>query len=271
MSSAEPPVLFDLDAGVLTLTLNRPSQGNSFTPDMLLTMIDGLKQYAKDPAVRVLVITGRGKVFCSGMDLSSTNQKSMNADSDRKSSAFIDFCDLLKAYPLPVIARLNGPALGGGCVLLFLADVRIMLESAYVQFAEVKRGLLPAMISCYIVPSLGPFAASELFLTGRRADAKRCYEWGFLSAVAADEAALNATTKRYVGEFVSAAPGALATCKELIEFVRTHPHEENVKKAQKAFVGALKSGEMQEGLKAFREKRKPTWAQVAPSKAASKL
>lgn len=169
-----------------------------------------VQKYAKDPSVRVLVITGNGHIFCAGtyftpllahiicvytlhmlteqmvaprfkqfctenhphislfppsfltypcagMDLSGQNQKAMGTDAAKKASAFVDFCNLLKNYPLPVIARVNGPALGGGAVLLFLADVRIMVETAYVQFAEVKRGLLPAMISCFIVPSLGMY------------------------------------------------------------------------------------------------------------------
>ncbi len=111
----------------------------------------------------------------------------------------------------------------------------------------------------------GPFASAELFLTGRRIPARQCYERGFLSAVVKDAAALDASVASYTNEFVEAAPGALATCKSLIEYVRTHSHEENVARAQKVFVACLSSGEMKEGLKAFREKRKPSWATI-PSK-----
>lgn len=187
------------------------NQGNAFTPEMLEVMITQIKKYHEDPSVRVLVLTGAGSIFCSGMDLSAANQSKMGTNSSSKTNAFIDFCELLRQSPLPIIARVNGPVLGGGCVLLFLADVRIMVAKSYIQFSEVKRGLLPAMISVYIVPSLGPFISKELFLTGRKLEAQRCYSWGFITALANDASHLDTLVKEFSDELISSGTYALSS------------------------------------------------------------
>jgi methylglutaconyl-CoA hydratase len=105
---------------------------------------------------------------------------------------------------------------GGGVVLVFLADVRIFSPTAWIQFSEVKRGLLPAMISCYIVPSLGPFLSKELMITGRRVDAKRCYEMGFVTAVGGSEEEFHQLCNQYIGMIKTSAPEAVRMCKELV-------------------------------------------------------
>jgi len=193
------------------------------------------------------------------MDLSASNQAQLKSSTQDTTTLFIKFCETLKHLPLPVISLINGPVLGGGNVLLFLSDIRIMASDAWIQFSEVYRGLVPAMISCYIVPRAGGLAALDLFLTGRRLDAEGCKAMGFVTEVAKDNADLVAKADKFIQYFLTAAPGAIALCKNLIHHVLTHSHEQNVEEAKKVFVQCVKGPEMHEGVKAFKDKRKPSW------------
>ncbi|KAJ3075193.1 hypothetical protein HDU98_008919 [Podochytrium sp. JEL0797] len=132
---------------VLTLSLNNPKRANALTSQMCNQLLEALDAAEKDPSVRVVVLTGEGKYFSAGMDLARASDGS-NAPFDAAMAVF----RRIKDFPKPTIGRVNGPALGGGVGLLFSTDIRIAVDHAFIQLAEVKRGLIPAIISLVIVP-----------------------------------------------------------------------------------------------------------------------
>jgi 1,4-dihydroxy-2-naphthoyl-CoA synthase len=144
---------------VATITLFRPHRGNSITPSMGKEVLDALTRIEESREIHVLILTGSGSVFCTGMDLSGARD-----NSDFDASAFFE---RLKSFPKPIVCQVNGPAMGGGMGLVFVTDIRISLKKAHFSFPEVKRGVIPALISSYIVPQLGPYLSTQYMLTGR--------------------------------------------------------------------------------------------------------
>jgi methylglutaconyl-CoA hydratase len=155
--STEAPLLLEVDGNVATIRLNRPKVGNSLSPDLLVEMKRFLLELKENCNIRVIVLTAVGKFFCTGMDLSSSNQKKMGAvdavcfhcfrynyflDLSHVKKTSIEMYELLFNYPKPIISRINGPALAGGWGLLFCTDIRIAASSAWFCFAEVRRGLV---------------------------------------------------------------------------------------------------------------------------------
>ncbi|KAF7731617.1 EnoyL-CoA hydratase [Apophysomyces ossiformis] len=252
MSSSE--VLIYIDNHVATVTLNRPKRGNSLTPSMNRQLREALSKLEKDPEVRVLVVTGAGKYFCSGMDLGGSRdpeelQKSVD-------TAF-DLFDAFYRFPKPVIARINGPALGGGVGLVFTTDIRIAAEDVYFALPETKRGLIPAIISQYLVPELGVQKTREYAMTGRKVSTA---ESPFLSSVV-PAAHLDAKVNEYAEMLKKAAPGAITDIKNLVHKVaKDAEHEARAREDVKAaFSAMLQSEEAAYGMQAFLNKTEPDW------------
>lgn len=249
MSTSSSLVLLSVDAAkhTGTLTLNRPSRGNALTADMMVALVDGLATLQRHPAVRVVLITGHGKYFCTGMDLSAKNQQQVRIDSRSSSDAkdgvatqkALQFFRSIQTCQKPVVAVINGPVMGGACRsraplalatvflsrcfgglvrprcslfsapltlldcrclccarfifnvggngIVFACDFRVCSTNAYFWFSEVKRGLVPAIISAFIVHELGPFKAKQLLLSGKRASPSVLLEYGALTAVVKPE------------------------------------------------------------------------------------
>jgi len=246
-----------------TLTLFRPNRGNALTSTLLSESQHALQHLESDPSVRVIILTGSGKFFCTGMDLSLTMDH--QGESSKKSTTFPQLLEQFKNCKKPILSRINGGVLGGGIGLIFTTDVRIALKSAFFSFAEVKRGLVPAIISAYIVPELGTFRSRQLMLTGEKISAQKAYEMGFLTAITEDDQALNDLTSHYVNELLSSAPGAMSMVKSTIRFVCCHSHEENLKHVSEVFAKMMQSPEASYGLQCFLQKEKPDWNKVSSS------
>ncbi|GAB5587014.1 hypothetical protein Unana1_01914 [Umbelopsis nana] len=256
--SQEDQILLTIDKHVATITLNRPKRGNSMTAQLNQQLLASMQKVAADNSVRILILTGAGKYFCTGMDLGGgTEDRSPDVAVEKGMEVY----DYLYKFPKPVIARINGPALGGGVGILFACNIRIATKSSYIALTEVKRGLIPAMISQYIVPELGQFKANEYMLTGRRVSAQECLQQGCLSAVVDDDQ-LDQAVQRYVDLFEESAPGAMSDIKELVRVVGgkgaedIHNQREHIKKA---FVKMMNSPEAVYGIMAFTQKKKPDW------------
>ncbi|KAI9321709.1 enoyl-CoA hydratase/carnithine racemase [Dichotomocladium elegans] len=261
-------VLLSIQDHVATIMLNRPRRGNALTARMTTLLVSMLATLKDDPNVRVLVLTGAGKYFCTGMDLmtaTATGGEGLEDSFHRGLQVY----DLLYHFPKPTIARVNGPALGGGVGLIFATDLRVVSDAAFIALTEVKRGIIPAIISQFIVPEVGRQRAREYMLTGRRVPAAEMA--AYWSAVV-DPAMLDATVNHYVDLLVDSAPGAMADIKQLVNDVYTGgqpgQHKKHVQQViQDAYLKMMQSEEAAFGITAFINKEKPDWNRFLKDKA----
>lgn len=245
-----------VSGGVATLTLDSSPNRNALSPALMSGLASLLADALADPAVRVLVLSHTGRVFCSGMDLKAT--AAAGGAGDMPVTAFPDLLTALARSPKPVIARIGGPARAGGIGLIAACDIALAAESATFAFTEVRLGVVPAVISVPVLPLLTPRAARELFLTGEVFPASRALAAGLLTTVVAD-GELDAEVARYAAMLVRGAPGALAATKELLARPSADYAEMTALSASR-----FASAEGREGVAAFAEKRFPSWVPSSP-------
>jgi methylglutaconyl-CoA hydratase len=243
-------------AGVTTLTLDSPANRNALSAQLMRELLEGLSAALTDPAVRAVVISHTGPVFCSGADLKETAEA--RATGRIPAELLADVLAAIWEFPKPVLARIAGPARAGGLGLVAAADLAVCTRAATFAFSEVRLGVIPAVISATVLPRLAPRAAAELYLTGDVFDGVRAAEIGLVTrAVEADE--LDAAVTAYTDSLVRGGPLALAGTKQLLrrrpaETVRADLAELSARSA-----GYFRSAEGVEGVTAFREKRPATW------------
>jgi methylglutaconyl-CoA hydratase len=248
------------EAAVERVTLNRPDVRNAFNEQVIAELSEWAGGAAEDTGLRVAVLAGAGKVFSAGADaewmarMAGYSQEENVQDATRAAAMF----RAINALPCVVIGRIHGAALGGGSGLAAVCDVVVATDSTLFGFTETKLGILPAMISPFVLPKIGMSAARELFLTGMRFSAARAREIGLVHAVV-PEAELDATVQRYVDEALTAAPTAVAAAKALLPHVWGRRPEDVAERTAAAIAAQRVSPEGQEGLRAFLEKRKATW------------
>jgi methylglutaconyl-CoA hydratase len=243
---------------VVTVTLSRPEVRNAFDETLIAELRSAFGSLAKE--TRVVVLTGEGAAFCSGADADwmrrakSFTAEQNEADAGRMAAMLraIDEC------PCPVLARVNGAALGGGMGLLAASDIAIAQDGATFGFTEVRLGLVPAVISTFVLPRIGPRAARRYFLTGERFGAPVAREIGLVHEVVAPEA-LDARVAALASGLLECGPQALATAKRLIREWSSWSREEAIAQTIRIISQVRVSPEAQEGLSAFLEKRKPKW------------
>jgi methylglutaconyl-CoA hydratase len=242
--------------GVTTLTMNRPEVRNAIGPSLIAELTQCFAALAADDS-RVLVLTGAGGAFSAGADIEwmqasrDLSEQQNVADANAAAALFssIDAC------PKPVIARINGHALGGGAGLVACADLAIAVDTATFGFTEARLGLIPAMISPYVLRAIGPRRARELFVSGRRFGADEALEIGLVHrVVAADE--LDAAVASAAAEIARCGPVAIAESKRL---VRDATASLTLPDLAERIAAVRSSPEGQEGLTAFLEKRDPAW------------
>jgi methylglutaconyl-CoA hydratase len=242
--------------GVTTLTMNRPEVRNAIGPSLIAELTQCFAALAADDS-RVLVLTGAGGAFSAGADIEwmqasrDLSEQQNVADANAAAALFssIDAC------PKPVIARINSHALGGGAGLVACADLAIAVDTATFGFTEARLGLIPAMISPYVLRAIGPRRARELFVSGRRFGADEALEIGLVHrVVAADE--LDAAVASAAAEIARCGPVAIAESKRL---VRDATASLTLPDLAERIAAVRSSPEGQEGLTAFLEKRDPAW------------
>lgn len=249
-------------AGVTTLTLDSPANRNALSTPLMRTLLDLLAAALRDPAVRAVVLSHAGPVFCSGADLKETAEAREN--NTVPAELLADVLAALWEFPKPVVARVAGPARAGGLGLIAAADIAVCTRAATFAFSEVRLGVIPAVISATVLPRLAPRAAAELYLTGDVFDGRRAAEIGLVTkAVDADE--LDGAVTAYAQALVLGGPLALAGTKQLLRrpfhgggSVRAELAELSARSA-----GYFKSAEGREGVAAFREKRPASWVPAA--------
>ncbi|MBT6326600.1 MAG: enoyl-CoA hydratase/isomerase family protein [Bdellovibrionales bacterium] len=250
---------FDItDNGVATLTLNRPEVHNAFNDHLIQKMIDIFSNL--DKKVRLVILTGNGKSFSAGADLNwmksmASYSKEENFDDSKKLSklfSLIDNCEV------PVIGKINGHALGGGVGLVAVCDYAIGVDSLNMGMTEVRLGLVPAVISPYVINKIGESNARATFLSGERFSASQAMTMGLIhQIVSADK--LDEAINIKVNEFLKAAPEASKNAKLLIKKVILN-NETNQEDYLCNLISKLRvSDEGQEGMSALLEKRTPNW------------
>jgi methylglutaconyl-CoA hydratase len=243
------------------LTLNRPEVRNAFNAETIAELTTWAAATAADRGVRVVVLAGAGKTFSAGADVGWMSQtvRHTQAQNLADAAATSRMFAAINALPVPVVGRVQGAALGGGAGLAAVCDIVVAEEGAVFGFTEVKLGILPAVISPFVLAKIGPSAARELFLTGARFSATRAREIGLVHAVVPADA-LDPTVAGYVRECLTGGPEAMAAAKALIPRVVGRPIEEAAPMTAEALAARRVSPEGQEGLTAFLEKRKPSWS-----------
>lgn len=251
-------VQYEAGAGVATITLNSPDRRNALSLELMRQLAAQLDRAHRDDAVRVVVLTHTGRVFCSGMDLTEARG---SGSSEMGVRALPGILATLWNSPKPVVARVAGPARAGGVGLIAACDLAVCVRSATFAFAEVRLGVIPAVISLTVLPRLTPRAADALFLTGSVFDGARAAEIGLVNT-AVDEENLDSAVAGYVADLIKGAPIALAATKSLL---RRRPapcidDDDDVAELLDTSARFFASDEGQEGILAFTEKRPPRWA-----------
>jgi methylglutaconyl-CoA hydratase len=247
-------------AGVVRLTLNRPEVRNAFDEVGIAAFTAWLKDAAKDPTLRAVVLSGAGDVFCAGADLAWMLKAVAYTRQDnlRDAEDLARMLELLDGLGVPVIARVHGAALGGGVGLVAASDIVVCADDARFGFSEVKLGIIPAVISPYVIAKIGASAARELFLTGAKFPAARALALGLVHCVVPPDQ-LDDAVEGYLREILTSAPGAISEAKRLIREVSGQRSDEVIGLTTARIAEQRTSPEAQEGMHAFLEKRKPSW------------
>jgi methylglutaconyl-CoA hydratase len=256
------PLLHLREGAVARLRLNRPQLHNAFDATVIAALTGALESVAATPDVRVVVIEGEGASFSAGADLNwMRGMASASEDENRRDAlALARLMRTLDELPRPTIARVHGAAFGGGVGLVACCDIAIASSNAKFGLTESRLGLLPAVISPYVVEAIGPREARRWFATAELFDAATAHRIGLLHDVVADEAALDAAVQRQVDLLLRAGPVAAAEAKQLVRRVVGHADRDRHDEDNADLIARLRvSPEGQEGIGAFLDKRKPAW------------
>lgn len=248
------------ERGVAQVLLNRPEVHNAMDAAMIAELTAAATRLGRDPAVRVVVLTGAGGSFCAGGDLGWMRAQ-MEADAPtraREARALAEMLGALDAMPKALIGRVQGQAFGGGVGLMAVCDVAVGVEGARFGLTEVRLGLIPATIGPYVVSRMGAARARRVFFSGRRFDAAEAVDLGLLARSVPAEA-LDAAVEAEVAPYLSAAPGAVAEGKALVARLGGTVSEAQVSATIDALVARWESDEAQEGIAAFFDKRPARW------------
>jgi methylglutaconyl-CoA hydratase len=253
-------LLIEQDGPVVRVTLNRPEVRNAFNEESIAKLTAWAESVRAGGPARVAVLAGAGKVFCAGADLTWMSKMVgySREENVRDAAAMARMFEMLDRLPIPLIGRIHGAALGGGAGLAAVCDIVIAADSASFAFTEVKLGILPAVISPYAIAKIGRSAARELFLTGARFSAARAKEIGLVHAVGED-AELDRMVAKYVNDLMTSAPEAVAAAKALIAEVPARGRAEATALTIDAIADRRVTREGQEGMRAFLDKRAPSW------------
>jgi enoyl-CoA hydratase/carnithine racemase len=261
-------ILVDIKQGVATITLNRPEKLNAFNAAMGAELYQAFAELDGDDNVRVIVVTGAGRAFSAGADLSGGGGDTFNADK-RAERGETPRRPAVRPWNMkkPIIAAINGPAVGMGITLPMQWDIRVAAESARIGFVFVRRGIIPEALSLWTVArQIGLAKTNELLLTGKIINAKEALEFGIVSHVWPDAEFMDKVREMALDIAENTAPVSVAMTKRLTWGLLA---EDSIEKAQavdsNAFWWVGKQPDSHEGVSAFLQKRKPAW-KMKPSK-----
>ncbi len=248
-------------AGIAELVLNRAEVHNAFDDNMIAELIDALNSLAANPAVRLLLLKSLGKNFSAGADLNwmrSMAKKNYQQNLE-DAGQLAELMRLLDSFPAPTIALVQGAAFGGALGLVSCCDIALAEQGASFCLSEVKIGLIPAVISPYVMRAIGERASRRYFLTAERFDASTALNLGLVHQVV-ETSGLDTAAEHFVGILLNNSPAALRSAKELMAAVHNQPINQRLIADTSERIAAIRvSAEGQEGLTAFLQKRTPAW------------
>jgi methylglutaconyl-CoA hydratase len=253
-----------LDGPVARITLARPEVRNAFDDALIGELTRAFGVCGAEPAARVVVLSGEGPSFCAGADVNWMRKAGGygREENERDAERMARMLRAIDACPRPVVALAHGAAIGGGVGLVAAADIAIAAEGTVFSLAEVKLGILPAVISPYVLRAIGARNARNLFLTGERFDAREALRVGLVHEVVPADGLAEAGARK-VAALLSSGPEAVGAAKRLIEQVAGCSPDEAMPLTVRTISERRASAEAREGLSAFLEKRRPAWAQRA--------
>ena len=249
---------------VARVTLQRPEAHNAFDASVIAELRAVFAGLAREDAgaLRVVVLAGDGPSFCAGADI-AWMRAAMRLDvegNEQDAMAMADMFEAIDTCPVPIIARVHGAALGGGMGLCAVSDLVIAESGTRFGFTETRLGILPAVISPFVIAKIGESHARALFPGGRRFDAVRAQRIGLVHEVVEGDEALDAAVAVAVDDVLAAGPTAARAAKAVVREVRGLSHGSAKWHTARVIARQRVSGEAREGFAAFDEKRRPAWA-----------
>jgi methylglutaconyl-CoA hydratase len=247
-----------VEGPVTRITISRPERKNAFDAEVIRSLTGAAREVER--TTRVVVLQSEGDTFCAGADLEwMRGMAGFTLEENRADSrALAEMYRALYQLEMPLVARVQGAAIGGGAGLVAVADIAVASSEASFAFTETRLGILPAVVSPYVVRKIGPARATALFVTGSRIDAARAHAIGLVERVV-EPADLDAAVDRVVEAILSAGPGAVGEAKRLVREVDGRDPADVLDLTVERIAKRRVSDEGQEGMRAFLERRKPRW------------
>jgi methylglutaconyl-CoA hydratase len=248
--------------GLAILTLNRPDVHNAFDDALIADMTQALRDLDADDTVRIVVLSANGKSFSAGADLNwmrrmATYTEAQNLEDAKGLAALMA---TLNSLSKPTVARVHGPAYGGGVGLVACCDIAVASHDAAFALSEAKLGIIPAVISPYVIAAIGERMARRYFLTAERFDAAEAWRIGLVHELVTDEAALDERIEEFIKALFAAGPAAQSEAKQLVAAVVNRPLSDALILDTAQRIARVRvSPEGREGISAFLDKRKPGW------------
>ncbi len=261
--TADELVHYSTAGGVATITLDSPQNRNALSRRLVAELAERVEAALADAAVRVVVLTGAGPVFCSGADLKEQRAANAGGNTEPNPAGVGGVAEILLRIwnaPKPFVCRANGAARAGGLGLVAACDISVAVDTAHFAFSEVRIGVAPAIISVVTLPRLGVVKGLELMLTGEPFSAAEAVAYGLLNACAPVDG-LDAAVAGYVEKLLKGGPKAMAATKALVRAVPEMPVAAAFAAMAKQSAELFASAEALEGMSAFAEKREPRWVE----------
>ncbi len=248
------------DGAIATITLNRPDKRNAISYELIDDLLAALGEVDKS-AAQVVILTGAGKAFCSGMDLDNLRALTTRSHDDnvRDSQTMARLFRSLYDFPKPTIAAVNGAAIAGGCGLATLCDFTIASSEAKFGYTEVRIGFVPAIVSTFLIRQVGEKLARDLLLTGRIIGAEEAQRIGLANEVVAPDQLL-ARAREIAASLLENAPASLRATKRLLSVYAARDLDVDIAAAVEANAQIRTTDDFREGVASFLEKRKPRWS-----------
>lgn len=256
----KPEVITERRGKALWIFINREERRNALNNAVTFGVYDAIEAAAKDPSVRVIVLTGVGeKAFCAGADL-TTGTKVFSLGLDEPTTDFGKLARLVREVGIPLVARVNGACVAGGMAMMSLCDLAVVADHARFGLPEGKVGVWPMQVLVYLRRMIAPRHVNELCLTGDLIDARRAYEMGLANAVV-PYAQLDAKVDELVKKLCAMSPVAIRRGKYAMAAMESMQFSEALPFAESLIAVASRTSDAEEGLAAFNERRKPRWAE----------
>jgi methylglutaconyl-CoA hydratase len=245
---------------IAMITLSRPEKRNAITPEMIAELLSAFSEVETSPA-RVLILTGAGKAFCSGMDLEALKALASQSPAEQREDAdrIARLCLRIWRFPKPTIAAVNGPAIAGGCGIATLCDFTLAVPEAKFGYPEVRIGFLPAVVSVFLIRQIGEKRARDLLLTGRIVDAAEAHRLGLVTQIVPPKELMIAA-QILAANLITCSPVSLHMTKKLLGDFAAPEIDRQLELATVESARIRTTLDFQEGLESFLGKRPPHWS-----------